>query len=118
MSIVYIVQEPLRRDPESGVLVPRINYGTITPFGTPRFIFSWGEITDNMELDDLTMQRFIDRARDALRDFSDDDYLVPMGHPALIAAATVAAADRNERIRMLDWSRERRGYRVASMDFA
>lgn len=115
MPNVYVVQEPLRIG-EGGVPVPRINYGTLTPYGTVKFLFSWGEITDDTRLDFEAMRAYMARAREALKDFSDDDYLVPMGHPALIAIATLAAADVNGRLNILDWSRERRAYRVVQLD--
>ena len=115
MSTVYVIQEPLRKD-ESGALVPRINYGTLTPFGTVRFVFSWGEIRDDMPLGVKDMASYMARARDAMVDYTEADYIVPMGHPALIAAVTLAAAERSPIVNLLDWSRERRAYRVVSMD--
>jgi hypothetical protein len=111
---VFVVQEPLKMGP-GGVAVPRINYGTLQPFGYLKFLFTWGEITDRTPLDDTTT--YLWRARAQLADFRDTDYLVPMGHPGLIAIATLAAAEANDgRIKILDWSRERSAYRVVQID--
>jgi len=114
MSRVYVVQEPLKMSP-TGVAVPRINYATLTPFGEVRFCFTWGEITDRTLLDDTAS--YLERARLALATFGDGDYLVPLGHPGLIALCTLAAAEANEgRIALLDWSRVNRAYRVVQID--
>ena len=113
-GIVYVVQEPLKMGP-MGIAVPRINYATLQPFGYLKFLFTWGEINDRMEMLDTSAYR--ERARDALASFSDADYLVPMGHPGLIALATLAAAEANNRhIKLLDWSREAREYHVVQID--
>lgn len=110
---VFIIQEPLKM--VDGVAVPRINYGTLMPFGEVKFLYSWGEITDRMPLDNMT--GYLARTRTALADFTDADYLAPMGHPGLIAIATLAAAEANDgRIKLLDWSRESRDYRVVHID--
>jgi len=113
-SRVFVVQEPLKMGTD-GVPVPRINYGTLHPFGTLKFPFTWGEINDRMLLADT--RSYVERARDAMRNFNDRDYLVPMGHPGLIAIATLVAAEENDgRIALLDWSREARAYRVVQID--
>jgi len=110
---VFVVQEPLKM--ENGVAVPRINYGTLTPFGHLKFLFTWGEINDRMPL--LDTSSYLARCRDQLTDFNDADFLVPMGHPGLIALATLAAAEANEgRIKLLDWSRVHGSYRVVGID--
>ena len=49
--------------------------------------------------------------RNALRNFSDDDYLLPTGSPAVIAAAAMLAAKANGgRVKMLIWDRELKRY--------
>lgn len=49
--------------------------------------------------------------RHALRNFSDEDYLLPTGSPAAIAAAAMVAGQANGgRVKMLLWDRERRRY--------
>lgn len=110
---VFLVQEPLHI--KDGVPVPRIGYHTLRPYGEVRFLFSWGELTDRTDLSDT--HALLTEARRQLADFSDADYLVPMGNPVLIALATLAAAEANEgRVKMLDWLREERRYRVGAID--
>ena len=114
MSRVFCVQEPLKMGPNN-VPVPRVNYGTLTPYGHLKFLFAWGEITDRTPMQDT--RAYMERARDQLHDFSDADYLVPVGHPGLIAIATLAAAEANDgKVQLLDWSRVLRAYRVVQID--
>ena len=48
----------------------------------------------------------IDVLHEKLKDFSDDDYLVPIGDPVLMCAAAMVAALYNEgRVKMLKWDR-------------
>jgi N-acetyl-beta-hexosaminidase len=48
----------------------------------------------------------------ALRDFSDDDYLLLIGNPVFIGWATAIAAAYNEgRVNLLMWSGKEKGYR-------
>jgi len=49
--------------------------------------------------------------RNALRHFGDDDYLLPTGSPAVIAAAAMIAGRANGgRVKMLIWDRELKRY--------
>jgi hypothetical protein len=59
----------------------------------------------------------LEHLRDKLACFCDQDFLVPVGNPALIGMATLVAADMNEgRVRMLDWIRDGRRYREVTID--
>lgn len=49
--------------------------------------------------------------RHALRNFSDEDYLLPTGSPAAIACAAMVASRYNQgRVKMLLWDRELKRY--------
>ena len=57
--------------------------------------------------------------REKLAGFSDDDYLVPIGDPAIMAAAAAIAASFNHgRVRLLKWDRERRIYWPVQLDIS
>lgn len=56
--------------------------------------------------------------REAFRDFSDDDYLLPMGSPVVMAMASFAAAEANDgRVRYLVYDKKIDDYYELSMDF-
>lgn len=114
MSTAYIVQEPLKRDAASGALVPRINYRTLKPYGELRILFQWDELKDGDQPD---ARALCERLRDLLCNFSDKDYIVPLGNPALIALAVMIAAECNDgKVRMLDWIKEEKRYRIIPVD--
>lgn len=53
----------------------------------------------------------VNRLRHELRNFSDEDYLLPTGSPAVIAAAAMVAAGYNRgRVRVLLWDRREHKY--------
>jgi hypothetical protein len=55
--------------------------------------------------------------RDRLANFSDDDFLLPVGDPASIMAAGAIAAEMNHgRIKLLRWDRAARRYIVIQID--
>lgn len=49
------------------------------------------------------LKRSMARMQDVMRDITKDDWLVPAGHPALIALAGHIMADRTGYIRILSW---------------
>jgi len=107
------VQEPLHM--VNGAAVPRIGYHTITPYGNIQFLFTWSEIKNDSAFSDT--ERYLVRMHETMRDFSDADYLVPLGNPALCAMAVLVAAEVNQgRVKMLDWIRDERRYRVVQID--
>jgi hypothetical protein len=113
MPRVFVVQEPLKKT--NGIVVPRINYQTLTPYGEVRFLFQWGELKDDDALENTAP--LIWKLRAALHSFSDEDYIVPLGNPALIAMAVAIAAEcNNGTVNILDWIRDESRYRVVTMD--
>ncbi len=52
-----------------------------------------------------------------MADLRVDDYLVPMGNPALIAIAVLIATEMTDgRVRILDWMKLERAYRCFNID--
>jgi len=97
-SKVFIVCEPTTR--KDGELVPAVDLTPATEWGEPVVLLQ-------------QQQSFIGPAmtvqilNDKLSSFTDDDFLVPIGDPALMcAAAMVAASYNNGRVRMLKWDRK------------
>ena len=52
-----------------------------------------------------------------LRDFSDDDYVLPIGDPALmVAVSSVASKINGDKVKILRWDRRKHNYRVVNLD--
>jgi len=55
--------------------------------------------------------------KEKLRDFSDADYILPVGDPVLMSTVSVIAAQQNGgRVKFLKWDKLTRGYDVIQID--
>ena len=105
---VYAVQEPRTYNADKDKWLPRVNIYNAKPFG---------EVTTLIPHDHvhaaLVTRPTLHKLRRGLKDFCDDDYLLPVGDPVLVALAALTAARENRgRVKFLRWSRERREYDV------
>jgi len=97
MSKVYIVQNRYTRDEITGLMRPRFNTLPVKEFGVPVEILDW-------RLSPLASAPTLGALRHALRNYSDEDYILPVGTPAfLVAAGAIAAQHNNGRVHVLHW---------------
>lgn len=85
MSKVYITQDVGKIN-----FVPAEEYGELVP------------VIDR-PVNHTQLKRSMARMQDVLRDITAQDWIVPAGHPALIALAGYLMADRTGYIRILAW---------------
>lgn len=98
MSRVFVVQNHLRLDPASQEFVPRYNISPAAQYGAIVYVLP----PRTSAADPASVVR---RIGEALRDFSDEDYLLLIGHPCFIGWAVAIAAARNKgKVRSLVWS--------------
>jgi len=102
MSIVYCVTEPITyRD---GNPEPLFDISPALKFGKL-------EILSKHSNSMLVSVPMIRHFRDKLKDFNDDDYILPVGDPVTIAAVAAVAADINKGFfKMLKWDKRQRAY--------
>ena len=100
---VYVVHAPLRHDRATGRWVARVDLSPAEEFGALVHLLppqSGGN--DRVDLPALAAELAA-----GLGDLTADDYLLPVGHPALIAAAAAYAARRTGGLlRLLEWNRD------------
>lgn len=99
MGIVYVVQEQLRFDVESGKNVPR--------FPSIDRAKELGKIVYMLEPNahPFVPQNVTGILHRYLEKFCDDDYLILVGNPILLGMATAIAASYNSgRVNFLQWS--------------
>lgn len=119
MSVVYVVQNTLRRRVDS--LVPCKDLSPAAAFGELRVLYEAHRAAGAAGLPTKNAGKFysdmVDRLWDAgLRDYTQDDYLLPIGDPAAIAAAgALAALAGNGKFRMLCWDNRYNEYHVAEL---
>ena len=95
MSKVYVVQEP----------PPGVNIIAAKEYGELVFLYP---LISNVFYKE---KEIVDSFRAKLLMFNDNDFLLPIGDPALIGVATNIAACANEgRVRFLKWDRQEKMY--------
>ena len=104
MGTVYVVQEVFKI--EHGITKTLFNLAPARRYGEITVILPGGKVM----LHPIPMVRELQKK---LRKFSDDDYLLPIGDPAAIAAAGhIAAKNNGGRFKMLKWDRQEKCYDV------
>lgn len=93
---VFVVQEAVRRDKATGEYVP-VDISPAAEYGDLEVLFPNSRAL-------FTPQPHIEAARNKLRNFCDDDYLLPIGDMINIMVAGALAAEFNRgRMKVLRW---------------
>jgi len=107
MATVFVLQEVMRKSAViDGVTImsPTIDFSNAIEYGDLVVCLPAGRVS-------LSPGPTIDTLKEKLRNFSDDDYLLPVGNPGLIAVAGAIAAENNMgRFKVLIWDKEVRRY--------
>ena len=109
---VFITQIPSKRDPATHKWMPTVNIAPAQRFGKVVVMLppnaQWGASTEIVRLL---------KARLAEEGFTPDDYLLPMGSPAVMAAASAIVARRgNGAVRLLEWDRTTSAYNEVKLE--
>ena len=106
---VFITHEPYERT-DSGAVRSVFNFSPAMQYGDLTVL-----VPAQTSL--LSSVPTVRTLRDKLRDFSDDDYLLPVGDPSIMMAAGAIAAEFNHgRVKVLKWDREQRRYLPIQLD--
>lgn len=111
MATVYQIQHTGRRDKGTGAFVPH----DVTP------AMAYGEVVTLLPGDGgdpaLAPAPMINHLEHKLRNFTSEDYLLPMGSPAaLVAAGIIARRNAAGPVSVLIWDRHQRGYYVSTLE--
>jgi hypothetical protein len=108
MSIVYVTHEPLRRDEDTGEMVRAVDLSPAEEWGELRFLLPPGAPP-------LDPEAVLPQLRAGLAEFRVSDFLLPVGHPVLIAwAAALACRAAGGHLRLLQWRARERRYSAVS----
>lgn len=107
---VYVTQNPMRRDPVTGDLVHLFDLTPARQYGEIHVLMPSGPPL-------ITTGPAMDALRHKLQTFSDQDSLLCLGDPVLIAAASVVVAEINDGVvPLLVWDRRVRAYNPVTID--
>lgn len=109
---VYAVQIPHKRDQNTGLWHPKIDVKTAEAFGhivelvQPQHVHAA-----------LVTAPTVNRMKQALKDFSDDDYILPVGDVTLSSMAVAVAAGVNRgKVKMLRWNQNEKRHDVVNFN--
>ena len=101
---VYVVQEVFKK--EGGIARPLFNLTPAREYGQITVLLPSGSVM----LHPIPMVRELEKR---LKDFCDDDYILPIGDPSAIAVASIVASKNNRgKFKMLKWDRREAVYDV------
>jgi hypothetical protein len=108
MPAVYVTQEKARKVEGQWVsefdITPALEFGKVEILMPPGYSF-------------FSPVPVIRALRDKLKDFSDDDYLLPIGDPSIMVAAAMIAGEKNGgRVKLLKWDRFQQAYIPVQLD--
>jgi hypothetical protein len=108
---VYVPQLPLTSNGGVGSVRPRIDLRPAERYGKLVYLCDWEN------LDGIDTAAILFELRGKLKDYCDDDYLLMVGAPTLMALTALVAAEVNDgKVRLLYWRREQRRYVVVDID--
>lgn len=106
---VFVIHEPLRRDRVTGEMYPMHDLTPAAEFGDIRVVLP------SANRPPLDPEASLPTLREAMADFSSDDYLVMVGDMNLVCwAAALAARSTDGAIRLLRW--DGRGERYVALE--
>jgi hypothetical protein len=103
-SIVFIPQEPMRKDGDGKWVSKGLNLAATSAYGDMCIV--WGPDTSILSHEFLSQEA----RKVAARYDEDRDYIVALGSPSLIALLSWAIGETGKRLRMLEWDRSMKRY--------
>lgn len=109
-NTVFVTQNPMRRDPTSGDLVHAFDLTPARQYGDIRVLLPSGPTL-------ITTGTAVAQLREKLAGFTDDDHLLCLGDPVVIAIASALAAEVNDGVvPLLVWDRKIKAYNSVVVD--
>jgi len=107
---VFIINEPLKKDLETGELEPFLPMESAANFGDVVKVTPDGSPPGNLK-------PYLAMLREKLADFREEDYLVLVGDQALlVAAAAIVGTSETGKLRVLKWERRLNAYAPLVLD--
>lgn len=103
LARVFLPQIVERFDKDKGVMVAAFDFSAAAQFG---------QLTPILEKEDdpIFLARITGKIRKVLSDFTDNDYLLAVGDPAVIAVCAGIVLRRHKTLKLLKWDRRLRIY--------
>lgn len=104
MAVVYVPQEPMKRDIKTGQWAQAFDLSPAKKFGDIKVLLPHGSLP-------IDITPMIGNLKDSLKDFSDGDFLLAIGNPtAMVMAGMVASGNNGGKVNMLYWDSKIKDY--------
>lgn len=111
---VFVVQQPVRRLPGGGDWVPAFDISPAKKFGRIEFVLLK---PGNISTEEDRFETILNHVRNAVKNYSDADFILPTGEPVAIAMVCMCAAQANNgRIRLLKWDKFSHAYETVNIN--
>ena len=101
---VYVVQEPMKWDPDSQSKRPKFDMKPAAEYGEPVVLLAGNHAP-------LDTEAMVQHLHDRLKNYGDEDFILPTGNPTAIGLAIgIAALKNGGNVQLLVWHRESRCY--------
>lgn len=111
MSTVYVTQEVMVRQ-DDGSLARKFDLSTAEKYGEVRVMVPYGQ---NLH----SSVPVVRQLNEQLRNITEHDFLLPIGDPAVMAAAAaIAFRNTNGRLKILKWDRRAGTYLAVPVDLS
>jgi hypothetical protein len=105
MNTVFIVQNVRMRNHHTGEFEDKYDFQKASVYGNVTVVLTKDKTSP------LVPAPALFQLQHALKNFSDDDYLLPVGNPAFVAAAgAIAAKNNGGRFKVLIWDKRTASY--------
>ena len=109
---VFITQEVRKLSPSGDAYQPQYNFKPALKYGTLKVL-----VPSGMSL--LSPVPLVRELKQKLADYNDDDYLIAIGDPSVIAVASAIASQRNNgKFKVLKWDKELKDYLPVEIDIS
>ncbi len=105
MSRVFIPQVPSRFDTNTNSWMPTVSINAAKAFGEIKVMLP-------PEASRLEPGAMVDLLCAAMADYGEQDYILALGNPVLIAIAAILADRASSPLRMLQWDKVSRNYQL------
>lgn len=113
MSKVFVVQEPLMRQPQTGDIVRKMDLTPAKEFGDLVFLVDWSSLKNGLD----TSQLYWDIRNEMQNNqFDEKDFILLIGHPIAMGLAFRVASEMSNKVQLLDWDRHNNCYNVVTFD--
>jgi len=109
MAVVYAVQNPHWRNPRTKIYEPKYDLSSCEEYGKVSFILDPNTRTEDPD-------SVVRACADRMETFCEDDFVLLIGNPVLIALVAIEASEHADVLTFLQWDGRKQSYTPITAD--